>query len=338
MSQTPARAPDRGQILVIFVIALVAVIGMVGLVLDGGSAFAQRREEQNVSDLAAMAGATTYLNVTGSNTVKGAAAIQAAQAIAVANGYTNGAGGVAVDVNVASTPLAVSVQVDITKPHRNNFAALMGMPTWQVSVTATAQASDRPNAANGAMPLLFNADAFPGAICDEDDPPCTSAVYELPGTGNEDVPQDATQFNWTVYCTANGSPDNDDDDEADDEDDDTGNCNANSNVVRDLINGFGSSTTVSIGDDIGPLNAGAHTTLFDALQAYVGGVFPVPIVDDEGDMLGFAYFKLLSVEGASQKVITGYFVSPVNADQLAVNPNAPAATLETGTYSVKLTN
>ena len=48
-------------------------------------------------------------------------------------------------------------------------------------------------------------------------------VYQLPGTGNEDVPQDATQFNWTIFCTASGNP-----------------CNANSNDVRDIINGGGS--------------------------------------------------------------------------------------------------
>ena len=51
------REAERGQILVLFTLAIVAIIGVLGLVLDGGSAFAQRRDEQNVSDLAAMAGA-----------------------------------------------------------------------------------------------------------------------------------------------------------------------------------------------------------------------------------------------------------------------------------------
>lgn len=313
---------DRGQVLVIFVIALVAIIAMVGLVLDTGSAFAQRRDEQNVADLGAMAGATAYLNATGSTTTRLAAAEAAAHAITAANGYTHGVGNVTVTVTAAATSLAASVQVDITKPHRNNFAAIVGMGSWPVSVTATAVSSDRPNAANGAMPLIFNQEAFPGAICDEDAPtPCTPEVYQLPGTGNEDVPQDATQVNWTIYCTASGNP-----------------CNANSNGVRELIDGFGSSTTVDLGDDIGPLNAGSHTTLFTALMQHIGKVFPVPIVDDEGNMVGFAYFKLLDVEGASEKVIRGYFVSPVNAEQLVVNPTGPGATLETGVYSIRLTN
>lgn len=320
-----ARAPrdrQRGQILVIFVIALVAVIGMVGIVLDGGSAFAQRRVEQNVSDLAATAGATAYLNTSGSQSTKTAAAEAAARAIAATNGFTHDpTTGVSVGVTVASTSLAATVQVDITKPHRNNFAAVMGMPTWPVSVTATAMSTGNPNAVNGAMPLLFNAEAFPGAICDEDAGTCVDEVYVLPGTGNEDVPQDATQFNWTIFCTANGNP-----------------CNANSNGVRALIDGMGASTTVSIGDDIGPLNSGAHTTLFTALEQHVGNVFPVPIVNDEGDMVGFAYFRLLGTEGGSEKVIRGYFVSPINAEDMTINPTAPGATLDTGVYVIKLTN
>ena len=48
---------ERGQIIVIFALALVAMIAMVGLILDGGAAFAHRRDEQTASDLAALAGA-----------------------------------------------------------------------------------------------------------------------------------------------------------------------------------------------------------------------------------------------------------------------------------------
>ena len=89
-------------------------------------------------------------------------------------------------------------------------------------MTATATSSGAPNAAIGAMPMLFNEEAFPGAICDEKIGGCVAEVYQLPGTGNEDVPQDATQFNWTIFCTASGNP-----------------CNANSNGVKDIIDGGG---------------------------------------------------------------------------------------------------
>ena len=136
--------------------------------------------------------------------------------------------------------------VKLAKPHRNNFAAILGMPTWDVGVTATARSTFQANGARGAMPLLFNAKAFPGAICNEAVQTCTPQVYQLPGGGNEDVPQDATQFNWTIFCTASGNP-----------------CNANSNDVRAIIEGNGANTVVYLDDDIGPLNAGSHTTLFD---------------------------------------------------------------------------
>ena len=312
---------ERGQVLVIFAIALVAIVAMVGLVLDGGSAFAQRRDEQNVADLAAMAGATAHLNTTGNALAKEAAAIAAATTIATANGYVVGTDGVAIDVDVFDNSVYARVTVGITKPHRNNFAAIVGMPVWPVSVTASATSSGAPNAAIGAMPMLFNEEAFPGAICDEEVGGCTPEVYQLPGTGNEDVPQDATQFNWTIFCTASGNP-----------------CNANSDGVRDIIDGGGEPTTIQLVDDIGPLNAGSHTTLFTAIEDHVGDVFPVPIVNDDGEMVGWAYFKLLAVEGASDKVVRGYFVSPVNAEQLVVTPTGGTASLETGVYTIKLTN
>jgi Flp pilus assembly protein TadG len=321
----PRRERQGGQILVIFVLAIIAIVGMVGLVIDGGAAYAQKRDQQNVSDLAALAGATAYLNTSGTTTAKTAAADAAARAIATANGITHDpANGVTVIVTVSSaTSAGATVKVDIGRPHQNYFAGVLGQPTWGVAVTATAQTSDEPNGAYGAMPLLFNEDAFDDddAWCDEEapGPPCDDQVYNEPPVGSEDVPQDATQFNWTIFCTANGNP-----------------CNANSDGVRDLINGEGNDTVVHLGMDIGPLNAGSHTTLFDALEQWIGYVFPVPIVDDEGVMVGFAYFRLTDVQGQSNKVVRGYFVSPVNVAELVVVNGVNGPTLDTGVYVIKL--
>jgi Flp pilus assembly protein TadG len=314
------RRGERGQILILFTLAILVIVGMLGLVLDGGAAYAQRRAEQGVADLASMAGATAYLNTQGTDAAKSAAADAAARAIATANGYTDGVDGARVEIVVAGYGLGATVRANVTDDHANNFSSLLGMPTWDVSVTAAAETSERPNGAIGAMPLLFNSEAFPGAICDETEGACVPEVYQMPGTGNEDVPQDATQFNWTIFCTASGNA-----------------CNGDSDGVRDIIDGFGTETTIYLNDDIGPLNAGSHTTLFDALEAEaVGGVFPVPIVTDEGEMVGFAYFKLLSIEGGSEKVIRGYFVSPVNGTQLVVSPTGGDAQLNTGVYVLGL--
>jgi Flp pilus assembly protein TadG len=316
----PRREGERGQILVLFTIAIVVIIGMLGLVLDGGSAFAQRRDEQNVSDLAAIAGADAYLTSAGDKT---AAARAAAALIASRNGYVADATtGVAVDIEVTPEASGASVKVTITKPHNNNFSTILGMPTWGVSAKAKAQTSSKPNGVLGAMPLLFNEAAFPNAICNELTEDCASKieVYQLPGEGSQDVPQDATQFNWTVFCTANND------------------CNADSQTVAELIDGHGTDTVVYVDDDIGPLNAGSHTTLFDNLEGSVGIAFPVPIVKNNGDMVGWAYFKLISIEGAPDKVIKGYFVAPFVGKEMVVNNGHATGTLNTGAYSLGLTD
>lgn len=326
--QDPRR--DGGQIIVLFTISLIVLISMVGLVIDAGSTYAQRRSEQNVADLASLAGARAYLNTTGDQTAKTTAAEAAARAVAVTNGFSSGVGGASVDVVVTPSADYATVQVGIRKPHQNAFVGLIGFPTWDVSVDATAGSTGSPNAAKGVLPLLFNEKAFPAAQCDEENEDCTGKIetYQEPGTGNEDVPQDATQFNWTIFCSANGNP-----------------CNANSDGVRDIIDGYGTEATVTVDQPIGPLNAGAHTTLFAALEKHIGSAFPVPIVCStadnpdcpaDGAMVGFAYFKLTGIEGNSEKVLKGYFVSPVEGKDLTYVPTAGQSTLGAQTYVVNL--
>jgi len=55
-------------------------------------------------------------------------------------------------------------------------------------------------------------------------------------------------------------------------------------------------------------------------------------------MVGFGYFKLLDVEGAPDKVIRGYFVSPINATKLVVSPTGGDPSLLTGVYRLALVN
>ena len=140
------RRDDRGQMVVIFAMALVTVVVMVGLVLDGGSAFAQRRSQQNAADLAAMAGANTYL-LTNDQT----AARNAALAVSANNGWTNATGSTSVAVNFDFTN-GVAVTVDVTAQHHNNFGSVVGMSEWDVGTSATALAGF-PDTAEGRAPV-----------------------------------------------------------------------------------------------------------------------------------------------------------------------------------------
>ena len=56
MRSTTARHDPPGQILVVFAAGLVLLFMVAGLVIDGGTAFLNRRDGQNAADIAAMAG------------------------------------------------------------------------------------------------------------------------------------------------------------------------------------------------------------------------------------------------------------------------------------------
>lgn len=314
---------ERGQVLVIFTISAVAIIAMVGLVIDGGWTFVQRRDQQNVADAAAMAGGYAYVNHNYDPTW----AISEAKANAAANGYTDGVDGASVNVTVNSSDIVVSV----TKPHQNFFAGIVGFSRWNVSTTATTEAGV-PNAAVGAMPVIFNQDVIdqtPGhgfGISNE-------RWFDEPGSGTADVPSGHDQFNWTVFCTGNGNGNGG-------PGGGNGGCNASSNQVDSLITGNNSNPQlVDTTMQIGPLNAGAHTTLFSDLASYVGQSFPVAIVANDGTFEGLAYFHITGSVGGSTKKIRGYFEGPITSKAFKIVPGVPGGQSGTnGVYVVTLTN
>jgi len=307
MRQPSSVRSERGQVLVIFALALVAIVAMTGLVLDGGSTFVQRRDQQNVADSAAMAAGYAY-SIGGDS----AAVTAAARATAASNRYVHGTGGVTVDVSMdAPGGNGRHMTVTLSKPHNNNFAGIVGMPSWGVTTTAKVEAG-RPNGVIGAMPIIFNQKAFD----DNGAGPGHEVAYGEPVPGSNDIPLDSTSFNWTMWCNE---------------------CNADSNTVDDLINQGGVNTTVSLTDKISPLNAGSHTTLYSDLSKWIGGDFPVPIVDDNGDMVGWAMFHVTGAVGGSTKEIRGYFMSPINPANMTITDSAPAGG-DFGAYVVKLVN
>ena len=181
-----------GQIIVVFVLSIVVVIGMVGLVIDGGSVYAQQRGQQNAADLAALAGADALLN--------GRSQTQAttiAQGVAATNGYSNGVNGATVTVTYPTN----TIKVDIGAPHQNYFAGIYGQPTWQVGVTASAVAGN-PDTATQAAPfilssLAFGANGQPLSAFTQAGCPDTGCVF---GDGHHgDYPEDTGDFAWTLY-------------------------------------------------------------------------------------------------------------------------------------------
>lgn len=303
MRRTQQSAGQRGQILVLFTLAVVAAIAMVGLVLDGSDTFAQRRHEQNAADMAALAGANSYLNTyattTGSNAAKVTAATAAANAAATAtaaqNGYVTGVGGVSVSVNTRLLSTGAETAVGITKPHQNNFARIVGFASWPVSVDAAAQ-SGSIDTAIAAAPWIMHVDAFqPNGV-----PKYGPGNARDFGEVNGDYPVSALDLAWTDF---NGSN------------------NVNTSEVSNIINGTNTVTaTFSLangGQYIGQKNQGNHTALYSDVNAQLAGKeVPIPIVGNcpggnpsaGGCFKGWAMFHVNYADGGSCKCINGYFL------------------------------
>lgn len=315
------RSSERGQALVLFALTLTALIGLTGLVIDASSTYVQRRAMQNAADLAAMAAGYAYVN--------GEDPTVAADEVTQSNGYNDGTDDAV--VMVTSTALndntANEIVVSITAPHHNFFSGVFGMASWNVSTTATVLAGIPNQVAGGALPLLFNEDLCTGSGTCGTGTETNPATYNEPPSGSQSVPTDTLQsnyyeFNWTVFCQANGNP-----------------CNANSSTVDGLLKGTLPTTqqTIALTDVIDPLNAGSHTTLFSDLSALVPGCYPVAMVDDSGALQGFATFCVTSAVGGNTKQIAGYFITGQTNGSLVIAPGGGTPKYY-GSWAVYLTN
>ncbi len=315
----------RGQILVIFALALVAITAMVGLVLDGGSAFAQRRAEQNAADLAALAAANDLIVNQGSADWLGTA-----HSIARLNGYEDGVNGVTVTVTCKNCPGqaldaaydGVQVMVDITGKHQNAFAGIVGMPTWDVSATATSK-TGWPDSAAGPGPFIVSKKAFDTAGKPTS---CTgkSDQCDLNHPVN-DTPTEPTEFAWTDFGY-------------DKECEETGNVNDN-DLQNYMDNQAVFSLTLEFGCYIAQHNNGVMNNIVQRLNELAPITFPVPIVDEEGKFVGWASFVLTSASpGGRNGTLTGYFLSGLQNQRLDVKSPGFGTAIFGGTYQLKLIN
>lgn len=122
------KSPERGQALIIIVLAIVALVGVTALAIDGGNALAERRRAQNAADAAALAGALQRVNNNNTSTW-----VKAVFDSAARNGYNND--GSTNVVQVFSPPISgvysgdlEYIQVQITSYTRTYFAGVVGVP------------------------------------------------------------------------------------------------------------------------------------------------------------------------------------------------------------------
>jgi Flp pilus assembly protein TadG len=300
------EAAASGQVLVVFALSLITLLGFAGLALDGGSTFAQKRSQQTAADLAALAAANDYL-------INGSASLATTRAVTVAqgNGFTDGSDGTTVTTSL-DTSNGIAVTVTVSSPHHNAMATLLGMPTWEVTTTATALAGF-PDTAYGASPFIFPASAF-----ETDGTP----LYQTPtnfGETNGDIPTSQLDFAWTNYGTGN----------------------LDTTEVDEIIQGtLTINKTVQFGEYIGQKNAGNHNFLYDDVNTYLSEQdVPAAIVDANGNFVGWATFHVISASGGSDKHVYGYFQASFESARLSISAcSANDCPRYLGTYILKLSN
>lgn len=322
------RDASRGQIIVLFALTLVAIVGAVGLVIDGGSAWAQRRNQQRVADLAALAAARAEANGALRNDII-AAAIDTAEANGILAGEITvnippTQGEYATTTRDCSTAEQVPcwIEVVVDRAHANTFSRVMGQDSWQVSTRAVAVGGIANAVDSGVAPIMFNTSAV--HLHNDADNPYTFCNPQPAGCPPDvRVPELDNQFDWTSFCLS------------------TSDCNVDSATVMDLIWGENvAETTVTIDYDIGPHNGGEQDTLCQNLaQAYpdlpapltVSTVVQNPDNPDNADLKAFWVFMLTDVDcrGLGQE-ISGYFVEQlwgvgVDSTPLTIDPGAEPA-------------
>jgi Flp pilus assembly protein TadG len=144
--KSETREGERGQALVLFALLLVVIIGAAGLLVDGGMAWANRRQAQSAADLAALAAAKAVADLGFKcDAASKTAATAAANAVAGFNGF----GTVAVEYPATtSTHTGCSyVRVHVSRSMNTTFSRVVGQTTWTPAASAVVMVAQMQGAA-----------------------------------------------------------------------------------------------------------------------------------------------------------------------------------------------
>lgn len=129
------HAGQRGQALVLFALLLVVILGAAGLLVDGGMAWANRRQAQAAADLAAIAAAKAIAESGFQCNAVGLASAQAAAtSVAGFNGFSNVT--VEYPASTGNHTGCSYVRVTVSRNMATTFSRVMGQNTWTPQASA----------------------------------------------------------------------------------------------------------------------------------------------------------------------------------------------------------
>ncbi len=339
VARPAARGSERGQILVIVIVAFIGLLAFAGLALEGGTLVFNRRDAQNASDLAAVAGARmvslhhidggrtgqdVFGAVRSSMTANDCAA--AAPCTWTAQFVGTGLAPIGAVGNGGSIPGgALGVRIAVTRTPGAILGRMLGFTTWTVTTEATAIATKPSSVASGMV--------LPVAICGwtnetsnecaqaEDAPPNalefrTGQIYDL--TAGKNAPGGFGWLSWGgslsgSICTPN-------------------NPTMTLDSPYDSPDGGGERWFSGAGGS--PSVAGLSTCLHQWIVNRSTVLVPIYDVLEDGDyhITGVAAFVLVSL-GPVDDTMQGYFVEYV---PFSGNPTAGALPPDPGDTTIYL--
>jgi hypothetical protein len=135
---TGERRLQSGQALALFVVILFGLAAMAGLLIDGGTAWVNRRQAQTAADLAALAAGKA---VTDAQATCNASGLAIAQAAAAESATINGFPTVSVQYPASggSKSGCDYIRVSVSRPMSTTFSRLLGQNSWTAGATAVTQ-------------------------------------------------------------------------------------------------------------------------------------------------------------------------------------------------------
>jgi hypothetical protein len=303
---------ERGQVLVLNVLALVVLLGMSAFAIDVGSWYQTKRHDQAVADAAALAGAQALPDDPG-------------QATTLALDYANKNG-----FNLPSSAVAISsdrssndtINIQFTHPSPTFFASVLGINTVTIGASAAAR-SDVPGAARWVAPIAVNR---LHAMLQCHPPPCTAAtqinLVDLKQSGSADAAGNFTLLDLTGSSSGNVG---------------------NSTLAAWMENGY--DQAMQLGSYTGAPGADFNSGPFDgALSDRIGSevLFPVyqPPVVQSGtnasfNIVGWVGFWITGYHAQGNSgVVYGHFDRYIAQGLQAVDPNSQP---DLGARTIQLT-
>jgi hypothetical protein len=301
---------EQGQVIALFALIFTLLVVMVGLVIDGGYAFAMRREAQNAADFASLAGARIVAERIGGDTLNGTdanvvAAIQSAvtanNAATVTFGGSEGPRYVDVNGNVLDhvgegviPATAVGVRVNATRSWRTFFIGIAGFSNWSATATATARGGYFAGDPGGIFPagiaeaFFNNRQTCSGPLSGDVNSPCHPQQFS---PGDLNVPGG---FGWLkLGCDGYGL--------GQDPPESSGGCRTNEGFLQEEIDGnsFGCCTRVGLPgslDRIGSLPG--NKTAADCTALINGGkMVNIAVWDVAGGTGSNAWYHIVGYTG-----------------------------------------